>query len=291
LIKEAAVVPDTIRARLRVWNGLRIFAERHAMDWQDEETAILYAQDSIRSRRVEGFGGTLTLVSRLQSLRKKLELPSKELAEYRSGLTAMNNGIPVKQAVPATDSHMVALLDNLPVEQALIVWMAFKTASRMGEVLKLNTSQIHFRHRDPTRFAIAWGITTKSGRKSPFDFRNFTMVEVRSDELRWSIHLMNMPENSPLTPFPESLAGSQRDKLVRRIRKVCPQLSAHSFKRGAMTKLLPLMKKNGVLPALLPRLLKHKGEAEPVPATTIRYGADPYDVAELGETGVLTLLL
>jgi hypothetical protein len=116
----------------------------------------------------------------------------------------MNNGIPVKQAVPATDDHMVEILNTLPVEQGLIVWLAFKTASRMGEVLKLNTAQIHFRHRNPSRFAIAWGITTKSGRKSPFDFSNFTMVEVRSDELRWTLYLMGMPENSPLTPFPES---------------------------------------------------------------------------------------
>eukprot|EP00757_Euglenozoa_sp_SAG-D1_P013615 gene13615-21244_t len=97
------------------------------------------------------------------------------------------------------------------------------------------------------------------------------MVALHPEELKYMWYLWAMKSDKPITPFPQSSKDSQRGRMVRRIQKLFPELSAHSFKRGALSRLMPLVKEKGLSPKLLPRLLKHKGESEPIPATTIRY--------------------
>jgi hypothetical protein len=171
-----------------------------------------------------------------------------------------------------------------------VVYLAYKTASRLGEVLGLTRSHLYLKEGYPDKFAIAWGALTKSGKKSPFDLRNFTMVALQPEELKYMWYVMSMKPEHVITPFPKSSKDSQRSRMVRRIQKVFPELSAHSFKRGALSRLMPLVKEKGLSPNLLPRLLKHKGESEPIPATTIRYASDPFAIADLGETESLTRL-
>eukprot|EP00757_Euglenozoa_sp_SAG-D1_P021651 gene21651-1231_t len=287
-VEEAAVVKKTADRKRRIWEELQEFAVEWMLDYQEQETVLLYVQSTAGRRTSDSFGGTRTLVGHIRAQRVRLNLPVAQLDVYKSGLNRLMADKPIRQATPVTYGRWKELMEKLPRKQAFIVFLAFKTASRLGEVLGLTKAHLHQRPGCMDKFAIEWKTLTKSGKKSPFEFRNYTMVQLNQDQMQWAMYVWALKDGEAITPFPGVEKDAQRDRMVRILKKIDPSLSAHSFKRGALTRLIPMIKEEGLSPILLPRLLKHKGESEPIPATTIRYGANPFDIADLGETGTLT---
>ena len=119
----------------------------------------------------------------------------------------------------------------------------------------------------------------------------------RSEEL----HDGGAPSNAnEVYVVPVDNEGRQADYTVPRVEHGLPTGSDGPKNSKSMPEVVrPLIQKGGAVKVdangegnekLLPRLLKHKGEAEPIPATTVRYANDPFAIADLGETESLTKL-
>ena len=70
-----------------------------------------------------------------------------------------------------------------------------------------------------------------------------------------------------------------------------PQLTAHSFKRGAVDYLLKAAEQGILDPRLIPLVAKHQDHLHDFPSSTLRYTSNPQSFARVLGTGQASMLL
>ena len=203
---------------------------------------------------------------------------------FQSGLRVASCTTPTQQATPASPSQINKLLlqahrsDNLKLLAA--IFLAWKTASRWDDVRNIiGTSVVQ---ADQEQIIIEWGTRTKTTRKEPHRASNWTVVH-HDQEMTLVARQLRL-----LQPQ-EQLIEWTTQQLVQWTHRALQQqdLTAHSFKRGAVDHLMKCAAANQVDVSKIPLLAKHKWQ-EWLPATTIRYSTDPVAMALALQTQELT---
>ena len=247
-----------------------------------EPTVLAFLQSMVDER---GTSGSLAGVAGYgRFLAATLERLGRPADGVRTFLLALNNKgalVPKTQAVPVTWDQLRAAKGRLPHRTWLATWLAWKAASRLGEVLQLTGANV-IPGQDSSGFVVQWLQTTKAGRKRPFALCNLTEVICTPRDAEELRQILALRTNERLCP-------KTTPAVVRQYRTAgLRTTTGHSMKRGATLLLSQLAAKGLIDPALIPRLLKHKEAAPLLPDVTVRYGADKTAIARIGRTGELT---
>ena len=242
------------------------------------DTAVLFVMATRVSTQAK-----LTYVKGFQGTIGHMGVPCDSLRSAASVLRAAGGAVPSRQASPIAMQLLVDWGRRQSVDVHLAVLLAWKTASRWGEVVHLSHDQFLVCERDEV--VIDWHQTPKGRRRNPFTTSKWTVI--RGDLVAEIAGLVRR-----LRPFTR-LCSVDTQALVRRWSKDASmhQYTGHSIKRGALTHLFQAMAQGVVVPEhLVARLAKHKS-SQGLPEMTVRYGADPVAVARALGTGDVTVHL
>lgn len=91
----------------------------------------------------------------------------------------------------------------------------------------------------------------------------------------------------------EKLMDMSREQFVMLIQRFCPQLTGHSFKKGAHDALIQLASAGMIEVDIIPVILKHQDKRTEFPVTTIGYGSEKTraEYARAFKTGLATRYL
>lgn len=163
----------------------------------------------------------------------------------------------------------------------LCVYVAWKTASRWGEVWKLSSSQFLLVSQE--EIIIDWWTTPKRRRADPFRASRYVVVTGHLTKEIADLFQVLQPFQILCLVNTEQLDALWRSN---------PEMSlyrAHSIKRGATSHLLELMEGGADISGdLLDRLTKHEHGTEKMSRSTLRYGGNPIAMARVLETGKVT---
>ena len=285
------VVEGTQATHQRIRRRIQETAARFGLDPFSEETWVLEAGHHQETRlKGESLGGLLSYVRTMVALRKRITgQDSPWLRSVHEGAFREDPG-PDRQALPVTVTMMRDMYVRLPRRQFLLFWLAFKTASRLGETVKLCGSNLHWDPDYPNEVVICWKRTTKYGKKSPWSIRNCTHVVVTKDDtvgLQMLAMLREVEPGERLTPY---LSWAQAYVTLQGLPEEWGHLTGHSFKRGANDEANRLALTMPDLPAwVVSCLLKHKCQVEEeIPPNTVRYASDKRALVARNLTGRLT---
>lgn len=178
---------------------------------------------------------------RQMSKSNHIETDDEMLSSYQSGLKRDGGMKPVHQAPPANRGDVDVAKGFLTHGEAQGMELSWLTASRVGEMEPL-TAQNFSHVRDGV-----WQVTFPYHKGDPFRLGTTTTF-VPGPELRQ--YLEELLQKGPNTPFSE--ITTQRAAAV--LNRVRIGLTAHSIKRGALTKML----EEGVPLSLIQVVAKHK---------------------------------
>jgi len=213
---------------------------------------------------------------------------SVRVFQFLKALNRRGALIPHRQAATLSSSELRTLEQNLPFREWVAAFLAFKSASRVSEVLQLTGR--HLSQAGDLKLAINWLQTSKSGHDHPFAISNKTLVVFEPDRRKEWEFLSALPPHETLCPHLSGLKDPTAGLRYRMRKTGTKRLGAHSFKRTAATRILKLAAAGKADIALLPRLLKHKEAVPPIPDTSVRYADDPVAWATITRTGELTTL-
>ena len=279
------------------------FHPLHDLDW----AAALWTE-STRESTVPA--SRLKYISDMTAMASRLGLSTPISRMYAGGLRGIGAMVPTNQALPIRAEDVKSLAEALLRSERdghrayTAIYIAWKTASRWGEIQMLQRSQI--RLVPPHR---------KAGPQAPgapltppwilVEWRDRTKATSKGDCFRpdsWTLIEDPAPFPEPVTRTLRELETEQPDAylysrptewLERMMRRHLPgkEYSAHSIKAGAARYLAEALTQQLIPEELLARVLKHKTSSV-VPATTIRYVArDPLTPAEMFKTNLATVLL
>ena len=281
---QGHVAPETARTRANILSLFARFARQHHPQHDTtlcEASVLAFLQAMVNER---GTGGSLAGVANygrfLAATLRKSGHTALELAKFLRALNNRGAVVPMFQATPITRTQLLSLKARLSPQIWLATWLAWKSASRIGEVVALRGANIIA--GAGTTFVVNWLQTTKAGKTRPFALCNLTEVVCgphEADELR---AILALSPDQPLCPMTTTT-------MVRHFRAAgLADITGHSLKRGAI-RLLHQLAANGVVdPTVIPRLAKHRETAPLLPDMTVRYGADKVALARIGRTGELT---
>jgi len=214
---------------------------------------------------------------------------SLRVSQFLKALNRRGAIIPHRQAATLTTVEMLKLERLLTFPEWVAVYLSYKTASRVSEVLQLTGR--HLTKAGDLQLAINWLQVTKSGHDHPFAVTNRTMAVFEPERRKEWEFLTALPQTETICPHLSGLKDPTGG-LRRRIRKAgVKHAGAHSLKRTAADRILKLAAAGKANITLLPRLLKHKEVNPLVPDTSVRYANDPVAWATVTRTGELTSLL
>jgi hypothetical protein len=221
------------------------------------------------------------------------------------GLTTPTQALPI-------DRHQVALLMSTAPSPwlRLAFWLAYKTASRWGEIFLLTRAS--FLVATPSELVISWTAerdeTETPGTKSAhraggkYATRFYTQV-LDVEPMEWQATLLNsVTRGGKKKLFPWTTAmidvilkqiplSEYQQELVRYHGKRT-HLSAHSFKMGADEVMLQAIVDGRLDKAAKAVMLKHKAFADmETPEVSVRYGAHNPNQGRINGTGRATRLL
>ncbi len=198
-----------------------------------------------------------------------LSLPQRgPLQMAMKGQVANGALVPHKQA-PALRQH--ELLHPALSTEILGCMVCWKTASRWDEVSRLHREAFMFpTHEElaeldypPQEVAIIdWLQETKASRCEPHRASRFAVI-TGSMTAEIKTRVLALPPKAKITNT--TTAG-----ITRLLKVIRPELSAHSFKAGALDVLAAAVVRGQLSEAHMARLAKHKHPADPAP-TTLRY--------------------
>jgi len=234
--------------------------------------------------------GKLQYSKDLAALLRRMELgttlPVTKM--YQSSLRGSGGLVPTNQAVAAAPTQVQNTLVRAEQEGPRLlaaVFLTWKTASRWDEITKLTKQS--FLASTPREIIISWGDRTKTTRASdPFRASGYGVVHHPQD-MTWLCNTINS-----LHPN-EYLINWTTGQFVRWLQRgpSTPTLTAHSFKRGALSFLLALFNKNIINKQhlnVLSILAKHKTIMD-FPSMTIRYMSEDHETARMLGTQHLTI--
>jgi hypothetical protein len=252
----------------------------------DSKLLVIHLQNELsNSKRM--ISGVLKTAERLQSQYKiQHSRTSPEVAEFIKGLINKGAKIPRRQAQPVKKKDLYLLKQRLPFEIWIVYFLAFKAASRIGEIVKLRGKYLKVNRKKRT-IQIDWLNLPKGAARRPFAESNLTLLKFREDQLEEFEYLSALRSEEPLT----LMKTMSFYRILKKLGHPFDKWGAHSFKRGAadtiMENMTPLDPR---LPAV-PRLLKHKVVAPVLPDVTVQYCSNREAVANALGTGSLTTYL
>ncbi|KAJ9443143.1 hypothetical protein DIPPA_02664 [Diplonema papillatum] len=215
-----------------------------------------------------------------------LGLDNAPLRSLASALRNAGAAVPLRQAKPMEKDTLLKWARQQQPDVMLAALLAWKTASRWAEVAALAASQ--FLLISPAEIIVDWMQTPKGRRADPFKASRFTVVKGPLTAEIATLLQSLIPFNNLTT-----ISTTKLDELWGRS-NLMRGYTAHSVKRGAMTRIFQLMGRGVPIPPhLVERLAKHKEQGGPgaLSGVTVRYGADPVAMARALETGKVTIHL
>jgi hypothetical protein len=194
---------------------------------------------------------------------------------YMSGLRSAGALIPNEQAHPIEPwqvlrSMQLAHEQNQPALKAGL-FLAFKAAARWSDINRLQRSNI--KALSATSLTIHWADATKTTAAEPFAIRGLTVVEHPAG-MQWLVDYLNSLRPAEfVSPWATDRATAWMKRNTPQHSDPAKQVTASSFKRGAVTQLVVEAARGRLDPMLISRLAKHKNGFEEISATTVRYVA------------------
>ena len=282
---------STWASRAALWHRLLQYSDSHGIStWPFGAQAVAFIsnQRHITSATAYNYSRTIATLAH----RFGRQVPLLEL--YSSAVRIAGAGTPIKQAVPATRPQVRELilraLESNDPRLATAIYLCWKTASRWNDILNVTKESLidYETTASESTAIIEWG-RTKANRQQDFRVDGWTVVvEVKNREAM----AMLRRTFDGLQPH-EKLTTVSTEKL-RNFMKQFPntqELTAHSFKRGAVAVLIECAALGLVNPRLIPIMAKHKDELHNFPVTTLRYAPNKSHVAKMLGTQSATKLL
>ena len=255
----------TSRERRYLWERFAAWTGRHRLP-MNADAAVLFVLATSVSQQ-----GQLTYAKALSGTFLHIGIANQSLLSFASALRAAGAAIPAGQAVHISRERLISWATVQRDDLRLCALLAWKSASRWGEVCSLDSEQ--FVLVTPTEVVVDWHTVPKGRRGDPFTPSKFVVV---TGPLTSTIALLF----DRLKPF-RTLTTVTTEAIVERWRHTpgMEQYTGHSIKRGAVTYLLSLLAQGlPVDPALISVVAKHKVETALSP-TTLRYAGDPVALA------------
>lgn len=188
-----------------------------------------------------------------------------ELRAYRTVLQKQSALRPLKQAPPLTREVLEAVLPELTLRDQTALMLAWKTASRWGDIQKLQ--ETNFKQISDNEIVIAWGATPKGSHMRPYRQDMYTVVTGPwTKEIAANLRRLTLSDGLTQTP-------TDRISTILKTLTGLP-VSAHSIKRGAITHLLREVNRGVLTLEQVQRLGKHLSME-----TTLRYAAQEIPLA------------
>jgi integrase len=237
----------------------------------------------------------LTYAKALKACCKAIGMHSTPILNlYCSASSINSNGEDIKQAIPISKAQLALLysLTSKTPRLQLSVWLAWKTASRWGDIATLTKDNFVWQHnRLELEILILWKNQVKNTRAKPFSAIGMTVVKANNNDRKFLRLLVSQLEtlqpNQKLCPF----STAQMDKFLKRHNKL-KLITGHSFKRAAIQHLTEAALDNPNFDLdLIPLLAKHKNKHTQITDNFIRYNSDKVLVAKALGTQKATVLL
>lgn len=219
----------------------------------------------------------------LMAILNRMQFSTSRLSLYLTGLRALGALMPIKQAKPMPKELVRKILANgrIPQDLKVAIMVAWKTASRWGEVQQLTGE--NFIYRAPDQVIIDWERKTKTTRSDPYRASKYTVIEGEMTEEIYRAVATMRPE--------QCLTQHTTAQLERMLKThLGGGYSAHSIKHGAMVHLVRLGAQGLVSVEQLELIAKHK-KASQIAPTTVRYLQDRVATARFLGTQAVTRLL
>jgi len=281
LTAEGSVAPQTARSRANIFDLYQRFARVNHPGGDDtlqEATVLAFLQQMVDERIPSGasLAGVTNYARYLRTRLRETGVSTSALQRFITALDLRGALVPHRQATPISTAELWELKDLLSKQSWLAVWLAWKTASRLGEVLQLTGR--HVLPQVNGGIVIQWLQTTKAGRRRPFAISNLTELTPCDHDTAEFAALRSLAPT-------EKICESTTAALVRQIHAAgLRQITGHSMKRGAILLLSRMAAENLIDPEVLVTLAKHSTRSPLLPDVTVRYGADKAAMARIGRT-------
>ena len=171
----------------------------------------------------------LVYLKHLIAILRRLQKPTTKADMYAKTLIRRGATVPRRQALPITRFPPDRLTPIMTREMAAVCHIAYKTASRVGEVSKLKRQ--NFIVLTPTRIVINWGQNTKTTKEHPFRPDNLVVIEGRSTSRIYN-YISKISPGKRIS----SLTTQQVTKFLRT--HAGQNYTSHSLKHGAIRGLM-----------------------------------------------------
>ena len=279
-IVEHLWADSTLADRQALWARFSAWAARNG-EPADADAAVLFVAVTGVSIQTQ-----LTYAKALSGTMLRLGMENQPLKTFAAVLRAAGAEIPIAPAVPIPRETLYAFVQHVLTlrmhDVALAVLLAWKTASRWGDVRRLRRDQFIVVEED--RVVIDWQQVPKGWRGKT---RHPSQLVVVRGDATLAIYRLLMSRGDFAALTTTTTADFRR---LLRSHPPTARYSAHSIKRGAADFLLQLRATGVLLPAddeRVGRLLKHRAHCA-LPPQTLGYVSNRVALAEALETGLVT---
>ena len=276
LVEKTWAKPTTV-ARRALWDRLNRWIQLNDLPLNANSAVLFVAATGAAPSAL------LTYSKHLSAMMGKLGMETSPLSIMGTSLRAAGAEIPSRQAEPMAKEDLVKWAKTQKVNVRLALMICWKTASRWGEVATLSSEQVNVISRNEV--IVDWATNPKGRKRNPFYPGRWAVIvgdlveEIASDNIQLGKY--------------ERLTEWGTAKLVQEWRreKYMKKYSAHSIKRGAISRLFEqLASGEDIREELISRLAKHSTTAA-LSNTTIRYGGNPVALARALRTSEVTIHL
>lgn len=262
-----ALATSTWQSRSSLWNRLQEFGTDTT-----PTTAVSFVHGlevSVQSK--------LAYAKSLKATFMQMGMECRPMEMYIKALQAQGALVPISQARAIRRVEMQRLIPNLSKEDAAMITLVWKAASRWTETARLK--KINFVSSTPMEVIVSWGQGTKSTRLNPYTTSMYTVITGPGTE---RVH-RRVTQMSDTEPF-SSLSVERMNVMLRRL--LGPGFTTHGFKHGAIEELMEAVGRNELSLEDVMRLAKHQ-QVE----TTLRYAGNPEVTARALKTQRATVML
>jgi hypothetical protein len=254
-------------------------------------------------------GQSATAAQALVAMAERMDpVPSiRFLQDWQTALRKITGSRPAEQARPMHPDMFLIVLTLAETSKEpglrLLVWVAWKTSSRVDEVANLNCNSFHI--LSPMEILVDFCIT-KTNQAGQWRLDHLVIIQQTRGIPQWvfqaianlsctaplyphtTSHLDKWLAKIPVTDFPPLAPFMEPEHGFTRQKR---HLTAHSFKRGAQAVLWVAASKNLIPVELVQRMAKHRNGPDLIPGTTIGYAPSKILVAQAGGSQMATRLL
>lgn len=268
---------STMTQRKLLFDRWRTWCSRQGIA-MTQDSAVLFVAATKTSLQAQ-----LRYCMALSGTMRRLGLERDALLTYGAALRSVGAAIPQHQALPIPRQLLLDWAFRQERSLRLATLLAWKTASRWGDVINLSRKQVIF--LSPREIILDFFTNPKGRRADPFKPSRWAVITGPLTEEIYDL-IRARGEFSKLT----GVTTAQLDAIWRR--GELRDYSAHSIKRGAISHLFQAAAAGAPIDLVaLSCLAKHTTVTSLVSSTTLRYGADGVALARVLGTGRVTTFL